>query len=239
MPSPVVRRVTRDPAAPAETRRTGFRVFIDFDNTITIGDVLDGIIERFAVGDAWRSLETAWDSGAIGARACLDGQLRSLRGEWADYARHLDGVQLDPGFQELCAALARDGIELTIVSDNFDRFIGYILQRHGLAHLPCYANHLEISGDRVVPSFPYSNPACPGCAHCKKTHFLPPNDDGRTVIYIGDGRSDLCPARHAGFVFAKATLLRTLRAEKIPCVAFDTLSDVTAQLPTLLHENRI
>lgn len=239
MPSPIARRVSRAPASPLGERRGGFRVFIDFDNTITIGDVLDGIIERFAVGEEWQALETAWAGGSIGARACLDGQLRSVRGEWSDFTRHLDGVQLDPGFKGLCTSLAQEGIELTILSDNFDVFIGYLLQRHGLAAIPYYANHLEVADGRVVPSFPYANPACPDCAHCKKTHFLPPNDDGRTVIYIGDGRSDLCPARHAGIVFAKSTLLRTLRAENIPCIAFETLSDVTAQLSTILHENRI
>ena len=216
----------------------GFRVFIDFDNTISVGDVLDGMIEQFAVGDEWRVLETEWVAGRIGARACLDGQLRALRATWPQFAQHLDRVQLDPGFAALRDLLRREGVELTIVSDNFDRFIAHILQREGFADVPCFANRLECTGDRVIPSFPHANPACPDCAHCKKIHFLPPNDDARRVIYIGDGRSDLCPSRHADIVFAKASLLASLRAEGIPCLAFDTLSDVVALLPSLLHENQ-
>ena len=236
MPDRVARRVK--PGA-VGGRRSGFRVFIDFDNTITVGDVLDGIIERFAVGEEWRELETAWAEGRIGARECLEGQLRSVRGDWQEFARHLDTVQLDPGFAALRQTLATAGIELTIVSDNFDRFIAHILRRHHADDLPCFANHLEVRDGGVEPSFPFSNPECPHCAHCKKIHFLPPNDDGRTVIYIGDGRSDLCPARHAQVVFAKSSLLQTLRAEHVPCLAFDTLADVAARLPTFIHETHL
>jgi len=39
------------PDAAPTAAGTRFRVYIDFDNTISVGDVLDGIIERFAVGD--------------------------------------------------------------------------------------------------------------------------------------------------------------------------------------------
>ncbi len=215
---------------------TGCRVFIDFDNTITRGDVLDGIIERFAAGDEWRALEMAWSRGEIGAQQCLDGQMRCLRASRAEFEQHLEGVEFDPGFGALCDLLRRESIELTIVSDNFDEFIDAILRRKGYAHVRRFANHLECRDDRVVPSFPFANPECPACAHCKKTHFLPPRHDARTVVYIGDGRSDLCPARHADLVYAKSTLLHVLRTEGVPCVAFDTLADVAASLSTLPHD---
>jgi 2-hydroxy-3-keto-5-methylthiopentenyl-1-phosphate phosphatase len=224
---------------PEPAARAGFRVFIDFDNTITIGDVLDGVIEKFSADDRWRALETDWETGRIGARECLDGQLRGLRATWPEFECHLEGVALDSGFAALIEFVRREGGDLMIVSDNFDLFVGHILQRRGLAHLTVRANHLELAGDRVIPSFPFGNPNCPGCAHCKKTHFIPPNADGRRVVYIGDGRSDLCPARHADVVFAKSGLLAQLRAEKVPCIAFDDLADVVRRLQNLLHENKL
>jgi 2,3-diketo-5-methylthio-1-phosphopentane phosphatase len=220
------------------TSSAGFRVFIDFDNTITLGDVLDGVIERFSPDDRWRALEADWEAGRIGARECLDGQLRGLRATWPEFERHLEGVKLDAGFTALIEFVKREGGELTIVSDNFDLIVGHLLQRRGLAEVTVRANHLELAGDRVIPSFPFSNPNCPGCAHCKKTHFIPPNDDGRRVIYIGDGRSDLCPSRHADLVFAKSSLLAQLRAENVPCIAFGGLADVVVSLQKFLHENK-
>jgi 2,3-diketo-5-methylthio-1-phosphopentane phosphatase len=225
-------------AAGRDHAPAGFRVFIDFDNTITCGDVLDGIIEKFATNDSWRALEEAWVAGRIGARACLEGQLLVLRASWPELAQYLDRVRLDPGFAALRDLLRRERIELTIVSDNFDLFVGHILRQRDLADVAYRANHLEIAADRLVPSFPFGNPDCPDCAHCKKIHFLPPHRDGRQVIFIGDGRSDICPARHADIVFAKAGLLSYLRAAAMPCIAYDDLTGVVAALGKCLHESK-
>ena len=194
----------------------GYRVFIDFDNTITCGDVLDGIIEKFAIDDRWRALEEDWAAGRIGARACLEGQMAVLRD-----------------------LLRRERVELTVVSDNFDLFVGHILQQRGLGDVAYRANHLEIAADRLLPSFPFANPDCPDCAHCKKIHFLPPHHDARQVIFIGDGRSDICPSRHADIVFAKTGLLSYLQGAKIPCLAYDDLTGVVEALKKNFHEDKI
>lgn len=216
---------------------SGYRVFIDFDNTISRGDVLDGLIERFAADDRWRTLESEWAAGRLGARACLEGQLLTLRGTWPEFLQHLGGVELDPGFGALRDLLRRAEVELTIVSDNFDLFIEAILRRCGFADVPVYANHVVFATDRLLPSFPYLNPGCPECAHCKKTHFVPRQGDPRRVVYIGDGRSDICPARQADIVFAKAGLLTYLRGAGISCLAFDHLTEVAASLQKVIYEN--
>lgn len=53
---------------------------------------------------------------------------------------------------------------------------------------------------------------------------------GRKTIYVGDGRSDLCPSRGADVVFAKSVLARTLAAEGVPFVPYSTLADITRVL---------
>jgi 2,3-diketo-5-methylthio-1-phosphopentane phosphatase len=216
----------------------GFRVFIDFDNTITMGDVLDGVIQRFAPDDSWRVLEKAWEEGRIGARDCLDGQLRSLRATWGELSRHFEGVNLDPGFLELRRVVREQRVEMTIVSDNFDLFIGHILRRNGLADVPFHANHVELDSGRMIPSFPFGDFGCPDCAHCKKTHFIAANRDQRHVVYIGDGRSDICPARNADTVFAKASLLTYMRKASLPCIPFTGLGEVARSFEKILHESK-
>ncbi len=238
MPNLLARRPRQPVRASPPWGRADFRVFIDFDNTITVGDVLDGVIEAFSPDQRWRRLEEDWAAGRISTRACLNGQVRGLRARWPEIEAHLDRVALDPGFGRLRDLLRRDGVELVVVSDNFDLFVAHILRRHCLGEVPFHANHLRISGDRLIPSFPYANRDCPGCAHCKKQHFLPPNDDGRAVIYVGDGRSDLCPARHADVVFAKATLLECLNREAIACTAFDRLDDVAEVLSRTPYDDK-
>lgn len=225
-------------AVPRLRQFSGFRVFIDFDNTITRGDVLDRIVERFSETTEWRSLEDAWVAGRIGARACLDGQMRGLRATWPEFTEVLDTVELDPGFADLQGMLQRSGTDLTILSDNFDLFLRHILRQRGMDAVPYRANHLELDGDRVVPSFPFGNPECPGCAHCKKTHFTPPHDDARAVVFIGDGKSDICPSTHADLVFAKDNLLSHLGRAGVPCRGYADLGDVAGALSIILRENK-
>jgi 2,3-diketo-5-methylthio-1-phosphopentane phosphatase len=227
------------PLEPSAGPAAGYRVFIDFDNTITCGDVLDGLIERFAADERWRELESEWAAGRLGARACLEGQLLTLRGSWPEFRRHLAGVELDPGFGALRDLLRGAGVELTVLSDNFDLFIAEIMLRCGFTEVPVHANHVEFAADRLRPSFPYLNPDCPDCAHCKKTHFVPRRGDRRRVVYIGDGRSDICPARHADIVFAKSGLLAYLQGAGIPCRAFGHLAEVAADLQKIINENHL
>jgi len=212
-------------------------VFIDFDNTITCGDVLDGIIEKFAVDDRWRALEADW--AAAGFRcARLPGRAVASCAPAGRPRAALDGIRLDPGFAALRELLQLERVELTVVSDNFDLFVGHILQQRGLGDVATAPTNLEIATTGCCPRS-FQQPGLPDCAHCKKIHFLPPHRDARQVIFIGDGRSDICPARNADIVFAKTGLLSYLEAAKIPCLAYDDLTGVVDTLKKSFHENKI
>ena len=49
---------------------------------------------------------------------------------------------------------------------------------------------------------------------------------GDTVIYIGDGLSDIRPAMEADFVMARSTLAEHLRANDVPHFPFNNFVDV-------------
>ena len=199
-------------------------VFFDFDNTISTVDVLDSIIERFAIGDRWQDLEREWQAGRLSTRDCLDGQLRSLRLTWPELREHLREVKLDPAFRPILDFLRAENIEHLIVSDNFTVILAEILDQQGISGVPVFANHLELADGGAIPSFPHANPDHPGCAHCKRLHLQARPD--KFSIYVGDGRSDLCPALIADLVFAKDSLLRDLTAKGHPCEPITDLSTV-------------
>jgi 2-hydroxy-3-keto-5-methylthiopentenyl-1-phosphate phosphatase len=55
------------------------------------------------------------------------------------------------------------------------------------------------------------------------------NDDHsmhNPIIYIGDGRSDICAAKEADIVFAKDTLLEYFKKHDLPCAEFYDLGTV-------------
>lgn len=199
-------------------------VFFDFDNTMTSFDALDAIIERFAVDRRWMALEARWKKGEIGSRQCLTGQLKSLRVTKRSLQDYLDSVRVDPWTKKLFHWLKQHQAKPIILSDNFSWIINYVLKKNNIKGIKVYANRLAFKKDQLIPSFPYVS-SCSRCGHCKKSQF-PVSSKGKTIVYIGDGRSDMCPASEADFVFAKDPLWSYLKKKKRPCRKFLDFKDI-------------
>lgn len=199
-------------------------LFVDFDNTISRGDVLDSVIERFSRSGAWRHWQAEWVENRISTLECLQRQVGDLDVDEPTLLDFVRGAQIDPDFPRLQAWAAATGTELDIVSDNFAPIVRAILLHHGVELPPIYANALAFEGRRPLPSFPYRSATCRRCAHCKATHFE--RCEGLRKIYVGDGLSDVCPAQRADLVFAKDSLAACLRGAGKPFVPFSNLGDV-------------
>lgn len=207
-------------------------LFLDFDNTVTVGDVLDGLIERFSPTDEWKRWEADWSAERISTRECLERQVAGMRATLSELEAAVDAVELDPGFVPLLAACREASVPVTILSDNFDPVIRAILKHHRIEGLPVVANALVFGSEGPQARFPFADPACARCAHCKAQHLK--RSAARPRVYVGDGLSDLCPARVADVVFAKDSLARHLAAEGRSFRTFESLSDVTRALPGLI-----
>ena len=215
------------------------RVFFDFDHTITISDVLDDVIRRFSINKHWVSLEKAWLEGEIGTKECLEGQLRNVRLTRSVLYNFLKKVELDGHFHQFLSLLVREGLKPVILSDNFTCIVEKILEYHGIKDLKVYGNALRFYRGHIIPSFPYDNPFCPSCAHCKKIHLTRDKTENKLIVYVGDGRSDLCPARVSDIVFAKDNLLRYLVKESIDCIPYKNLGDVYHYFQEAMNRGRL
>jgi len=214
------------------------RVFFDFDNTMTTSDVLDDVIRRFSINNHWEVLEKAWHEEKIGTKECLEGQLKNIRVSKSALNKFLTKVELDPHFHRLLTLFGREGIKPVILSDNFTCIIEQILQNQGIRDLKVYGNSLRFYREHIIPSFPYDNPFCPSCAHCKKIHLTKDKTENKVIVYVGDGRSDFCPARVSDIVFAKDNLLRFMTKEELPCIPYSNLGDVHNYFQELLTHGR-
>lgn len=208
-------------------------IFLDFDGTITQCDVLDELIARFAADDSWKESERLWQAGEIGSFECLSKEFSVLRITPRQLDQFLDGISLDPGVGCLFQLLREAHTPVTILSDGVDVFIRRLLARLPAECLPenfeIRANAIVHRGERIELVCPHANPNCEtGAANCKcSSARLQP---GRRPIYIGDGLSDLCPARKFEAVFAKGRLAEILRSEGKLFFPFVTLDDVTVTL---------
>jgi 2-hydroxy-3-keto-5-methylthiopentenyl-1-phosphate phosphatase len=204
-------------------------LFFDFDHTITLCDVLDAVIERFSINEDWREWEQAWQKGEISTPECLRRQIGNLRVSRADLVAFVSGTaQIDPYFGAIVEWSESHRVELSIVSDSFSVLIHEILRQNALFGIPVFANELVFSGDRLEAAFPYRDPSCPRCAHCKAQHLR--GHASRVRIFVGDGLSDVCPALEADVVFAKGSLAEHLTRRDTPFLGFHSLQPVLRYL---------
>lgn len=219
-PSPIVL------PAPGEAQ-----VWLDFDGTITQQDVLDEVIKRFSVNDSWKLVEQRWQSGLIGSRQCLQEQFALVRAEQRELDELLTTIGVDRGLRPLLQLLADFNVPCAIVSDGVEQFIRPILARASVNGMTIRCNNVIAGAGTLEFQCPHFCSDCTSAAaHCKCNSMKLLGEQNRQSIYVGDGRSDLCPARKASVVFAKGVLANCLANEGIPFVRYQSLLDVAAAL---------
>lgn len=210
-----------------------WHIVCDFDGTITPTDVIDNILERFA-DPRWADIEDAWISGRIGSRECLSLQLSLVKAYPAQLLDYFDSVEIAPHFPAFVEQALGLGATMAIVSDGLEQGIARILSRHRLPLLPIIANGLrQVDRDRWRIVFPHASDACRAASGNCKCRSTP---DNKRVLVIGDGKSDMCVAETADFVFAKGRLAEHCERNAIPFARFDSFAELPALLALLPHQ---
>jgi 2,3-diketo-5-methylthio-1-phosphopentane phosphatase len=220
---------------PGEKRlNTDYVVLCDFDGTISTTDVGNRMFVKFA-GDGWDRVVQRWKDGLIGSRDCLIEECSLTRATPERVRRFALTRRIDPHFKPFVRFCRDHKIDVMILSDGLDFYIDTLLEKYGLAHLPCFANHLEFRGDRLIPEFPYFELGCRQCGNCKGYHVRKYQQEGRIVIYVGDGFSDRCGVREADHVFAKGDLGQYCQEHGIEYRPFDDFRDVLRKVRRLIQ----
>ncbi len=209
-------------------------VFFDFDNTIATCDIFDNMLLLFSKDDRWVELEKRWKSGKIGSKTCLEGQLRGMDLNKKSLDSYLSKIKLDLYFKPLYRFLLAKKVKALVLSDNYDYIINRVLKNNRINKLKVYANKLSFCRNKIVTDYPFKDKDCQICAHCKTKNLLAKTSAGSVIIYIGDGESDFCPAKHAQVIFAKDHLLKHLKDSKLNYMAFHNLKDVFSYLKAKL-----
>jgi 2-hydroxy-3-keto-5-methylthiopentenyl-1-phosphate phosphatase len=198
---------------------------IDFDGTVAPVDTVDSLLQRFADPE-WKRIEEQWVRGEIDSRECMAAQIALVRGDQAALEQFLHAVDVDPTFVDFVDEVG-ESAAMAIISDGLDHPIGHVLRRLGI-DIPVYANGLAFRPDGLAISFPYADPQCTAGSGVCKCAAARAVDAGRGLwtVLIGDGRSDVCIARKADYVFAKGSLRRCCEAENINHSPFETFGDV-------------
>jgi len=199
---------------------------IDFDGTLSVGDTVDAMLERFA-DNRWEELETDWLDGKITAIECMKQQLDLVEVDQVTLENFFRGIQLDASFIPFHRYISQFS-KVAIVSDGLDHAIDVATRNAAIPAMPIYANKLSFKPNGVSISYPYQNPDCKagnGVCKCQIAEQLSAGVGG-PVVLVGDGKSDYCLAKYADVVFAKGKLITHCEQENIPFRRFQTFAEV-------------
>lgn len=206
--------------------------FVDFDGTIARQDVCYTMVKTFA-GAGWEELNRMWEEGLLTTVECARRIFAIMPVTPGELEAFFDTMEIDGSFPGFAAWAAASNFPLYIVSDGYDRYIHKLLTRHGL-QLQYYANRLVYERGWQIDC-PYASSECDRCGVCKKEIIDKIRKPGYITIYIGDGYSDICPASNCDIVFARDTLARYCRDNRIPYYEFATFDEVRSRVTSWLE----
>lgn len=202
------------------------RIFCDFDGTIALADVGDGLFKRYAEENCQEAVES-WKNGEITAKECLIRECALTRITYETLMQYIHEQEIDPSFVEFVRFCTLHGIPLIILSDGLDIYIEIILERYGLGNLPFYANKINfVAKDRIRPEFPFYDLGCKVCGNCKGYHIRRLRQADDFIVFIGDGFSDRCGAEESDLIFAKGDLLEYCLQKNLACTPFNDFKDI-------------
>jgi len=201
----------------------------DFDGTITEEDASFFLLDAFAQGE-WRRLLREYKEHRITV-----GQFNTAAFAMVEADRHTllealkDKVKVRPGLRELVDYCEGKGLRFVIVSNGLDFYIDAILGHLGLETLEVHAarTFFDSEGMKVEYVGPDGKSLEDGFKEAYIQSFL---RLGYRVVYMGNGDSDIAPAKHAHHVFATGELLSHCRENNLNCRSFQSFIDAIGHL---------
>jgi 2,3-diketo-5-methylthio-1-phosphopentane phosphatase len=218
-----------------------FKIFTDFDGTITNVDVGDSAFRKFGEQDKVNKIITKLLNDEISAKESWESLCSSVgRISKIEFDRFVDSIEIDQTFHSFVDYCRTNNIDLYVLSDGFDYYIERIFKNENIAGVKVYSNKLEFSSEgKLIPSFPYLDAEWTTSANCKRNHIISHSGDSDYTIFIGDGNSDKYTAQFCDFIFAKDDLLKFCERERITYFPFKDFQDIILKIDQLASKKRL
>jgi 2,3-diketo-5-methylthio-1-phosphopentane phosphatase len=206
-------------------------VLCDFDGTVCTVDMGNEILNRFT-DKGWAEIDRAYCADKIGSRDAYTQVASLFKGARLQMLEFVNTCErIDPYFAEFYQFCRDKGVDVKIVSDGLDFYIDAILKKHNLHVIEFFSNVVVFRDDTTLSiEFPRMNEQCEKCGTCKKSVLREHRSDYDRVIYVGNGHSDVCPAKDADLVFAKEVLYEKCMQDGTACVHYENFQDILVYL---------
>ena len=218
-----------------------FKIFLDFDGTITKNDVGEEIFRKNLSEGLVNKIVEELITDKISSRECWERLCElSLIKDKNGFDDLILSQEIDPTLHRFVEYCEANSFQLYVLSDGFDYCIDKILKRENLSHLKVFSNKLILTDDgKLIPSFPYYNADCRSSANCKRNHIIENSGEEDYSVFIGDGNSDNDAIQYVDFIFAKDDLLKYCEVQRITYFPFKNFDDVAVRLNELMLKKRL
>jgi 2-hydroxy-3-keto-5-methylthiopentenyl-1-phosphate phosphatase len=206
-------------------RKPNIAILSDFDGTITSINVLEQLYKNFAAPSFTYYVEQ-WENGIISSAQEIEGCFASIKATQIEMEAFLSTVSIDFCLKELIRFCEEKNIPFAIVSDGLSWYINYILNCHGINNVTVYANEINFHSNRFRFSFPWFDIQEPFCGTSKKAIVRNFQNLGFSVVFIGDGLSDVGAAETTDVLFSRGFLSEYAKTNNIKGLPFSSLCDV-------------
>jgi len=218
-----------------------FKIFLDFDGTITKNDVGEEIFRKFIAEDIVNKIVEHLLTNKISARECWESLCDSVSTiDKNEFDNFILSQEVDSSLHRFIDYCEKNGFQIFVLSDGFDYYIEKIFKREKLNNLRFYSNRLVLTEEgKLIPSFPYYNVDCASSANCKRNHIIENSSEEDYTVFIGDGNSDNDAIQYVDFIFAKSDLLKFCEVQRITYFPFKNFDDVISRLDELSSKKRL
>lgn len=205
-------------------------ILVDFDDTAAQQNVAETLLKEFG-GDGWQGFRESFRNGTMNLRNYQEKAFNEIETPLEEMGAALAELAwMRPGFKDLNSYCQSNEIQLSIVTNGLEFYVDAVLQEAKLRSVPSYSVGVSGAPKKLEYSYPYATEECWEWGNCKCKVLFEHRNGGANIIYIGDGRSDLCAAQQADFVFARSTLLEHCKELGLPHQEFSDFHDVLARI---------
>jgi 2-hydroxy-3-keto-5-methylthiopentenyl-1-phosphate phosphatase len=202
-----------------DMKRKKILIQCDFDGTVTEKDVSNLLLDAYAE-DGWKKLLKDYQDGKITVEMF---NIQAFAMVSASKERLIEavraGASFRPGFQQFVRYCIQRRIKMAIVSNGLDFYICSMLRDASLEGISIYSAqaYFRHDGIKVIYLGPDRKPLRSGFKEKFAMSFV---EQGYWLTYLGNGKSDISPCKHAHMVFATGDLIGLLRREKVAFIPF-------------------
>jgi 2-hydroxy-3-keto-5-methylthiopentenyl-1-phosphate phosphatase len=189
------------------------------------------LLDQFAKGN-WHHINDLYSAGKINVGEFNDQTFSLVKTSKRSMRDYLKGkITIRPGFTDFIKLCGKKGIRVVIVSNGLDFYIKQVLDDLGFPETEFHAAETRFHSNILKVRYP--DPAGKTVNEGFKDIWVQKFvSEGYHVVYVGNGTSDLSPARGAHRIFATESLLEHCQINGVTCIPFTSFKEINKEIET-------